>query len=274
MYNQSITTTPQTEITVDYRPLKQRDIKEQVTYNLINIVKLARQNHYNGSQYNIKNLLILPSINMLDLRVMEKLRMVGKRTNIVAVEKKAWIASNIRTTLRNRGYKNVTVICDDLNKITKERFRGCAPNGFDFAYLDSCSEPTKENRLWLRDQLVPSLADRYFLASNWCAADRSNSTIGVFHDHHPAAMWSTNIAAGRYANALSISVGEPVYDMLTYKEKGHGVPMNLYLQTNYSDSCKFSFDFDLRNIGYKDQKMINYCLIDSFIKEKEKELTL
>jgi hypothetical protein len=88
MYNQSITTTPQTEITVDYRPLKQRDIKEQVTYNLINIVKLARQNHYNGSQYNIKNLLILPSINMLDLRVMEKLRMVGKRTNIVAVKKK------------------------------------------------------------------------------------------------------------------------------------------------------------------------------------------
>jgi hypothetical protein len=256
---------------VDYNPLKQRDIKEQVTYNLINVVKCARKKHHYGSQYNIKNLLILPSIGMLDLRVMEKLRMVGKRTNIVAVEKKGWIAGHIRTTLRERGYKNVTVICDDLNKISKDTFRKYAPNGFDFAYIDSCSEPTLENRNWLRDQLVPSLADDYFLASNWCGADRSNSTWD-YSDHHPAARWSTNNAAGRYANALSLSVGDPVYELLTYKESGQGVPMNLCLQTNYSDSCKFGFDFDLRNIGYKDQKTINYSLLDSFIKEKEKEL--
>jgi hypothetical protein len=260
-------------ITMDYRPLKQRDIKEQVTYNLINIVKLARQKHYNGSQYNIKNLLVLPSINMLDIRVMEKLKMIGKRTNIVAVEKVKWIAGNIRTTLRNRGYKNVTVICDDLNKITKEKFRACAPNGFDFAYIDSCSEPIKENRNWLRDQLAPSLADDYFLASNWCGADRSQSTWG-YSDHHPAARWSTNNAAGRYANAISLSVGMGVYDMLTYKEGSQGVPMNLCLQTNYSDSCKFGFDFDIRNIGYKDQEIINYRLLDSFVKNMEEKLAV
>lgn len=261
------------EITVDYNPLKQRDIKEQVTYNLINIVKVARKQHHNGSQYNIKNLLLLPSINMLDLRVMEKLKMVGKRTNIVAVEKDGRIAGHIRTKLRER-YKNVTVVRSDLNQITKEQFQEYAPNGFDFAYLDSCSEPTRENRNWLRDQLVPSLADDYFLASNWCGADRSNSTFLDYSDHHPAARWSTNNAAGRYANALSLSVGDPVYDLLTYKESGHGVPMNLCLQTSYSDSCKFGFDFDLRNIGYKHQKTINYSLLDSFIKEKEKELAL
>jgi len=259
---------------MDYRPLKQRDIKEQVTYNLINIVKLARKEHHNGSQYNIKNLLVLPSINMLDIRVMEKLKMIGKRTNIVAVEKVGRIAGHIRTTLRQRGYKNVTVICDDLNKITKKKFRECAPNGFDFAYIDSCSEPTRENRIWLRDQLVPSLADRYFLASNWCGADRSNSTTGRFCNHHPAAMLSTNIAAGRYANALSIRVGEPVYDMLTYKEKGHGVPMNLCLQTNYHDSCKFRFNFDLRNIGYKDQKAISYSLFKNYCKHMQQKLSV
>jgi hypothetical protein len=256
-----------------YNRTKDRDIKEQVTYNLINVVKCARKKHHYGSQYNIKNLLILPSIGMLDLRVMEKLRMVGKRTNIVAVEKKGWIAGHIHRTLRERGYKNFTVICDDLNKIKKERLRTCAPNGFDFAYLDSCSEPTIENRNWLRHHLVPSLADDYFLASNWCGADRSNSTLDC-NRQHPAARWSTNNAAGRYANALSLSVGDPVYDLLTYKESGQGVPMNLCLQTNYSDSCKFGFDFDLRNIGYKDQKTINYSLLDSFIKEKEKELAL
>lgn len=256
---------------MNYRPLKQRDIKEQVTYNLINIVKLARQKHHNGSKYNIKNLLILPSLNMLDLRTMEKLRMVGKRTNIVAVEKEGWIASHIRTNLRNRGFKNFTVIRNDLNKITKEEFRRFAPNGFDFAYIDSCSEPTRENRNWLRDQLVPSLADDYFLASNWCGADRSQSTWD-YSDHHPAARWSTNSAAGRYANAISLSVGTGVYDMLTYKENGQGVPMNLCLQTNYSDSCKFGFDFDIRNIGYKDQGIINYRLLDSFIEKMEEKL--
>tara|TARA_R110002051_G_C8656401_1_gene488348 strand:- start:100 stop:897 length:798 start_codon:yes stop_codon:yes gene_type:complete len=254
-----------------YNRTKDRDIKEQVTYNLINVVKCARKKHHYGSQYNIKNLLILPSIGMLDLRVMKKLKMVGKRTNIVAVEKEGWIASDIRTKLRAGGYKNVTVICSDLNNITKEKFQECAPNGFDFAYLDSCSEPTDSNMRWLTNELKPSLAKEYFLASNWAAADRQGDAK-KYQQHHAASAFCKNDHAGKYANAVSLALGESVYDMISYKEKGKATPMNLCLQTNYSDDCKFDFNFDLRNIGYKDQRQISTKLLLDFVKIEDPEL--
>lgn len=247
-----------------YNPNKRRGIKEEVTYNLINIVKLARKQHHNGSQYNIKNLLILPSLNMLDLRVMEKLKMVGKRTNIVAVEKDGWIAGHIRTKLRER-YKNVTVIRSNLNEITKEQFQEYAPNGFDFAYLDSCSEPTDKNMRWMQNELKPSLAEKYFLASNWTGADRDNQAK-KYHHHHPASMLCANNHAGRYANAVSLAMDNSVYDQISYKEPNQAVAMNLCLQTNYSEDCLFGFNYNLRNIGYKNQESISReLLIDKIL---------
>ena len=239
-----------------YDQWKDREVKEQITYNLMNIVKSARKMHYWGSQYNIKNLLFLPSLGMLDLRVMEKLKMVGKLTNIVAIEKEGWIASRIKTELRNRGYRNVTVIRSSMDEINGNYLKALAPSGFDFAYLDSCSEPTYYMRHWLENHLKPNLAYKYFLATNWCGADRSHCADD-YSDHHPAAQFSINEAAGRYANALSLTIDEPVYDLVTYKEYGRAVAMNLCLQTNYSDNCKFGFNSAIRNLGYKNQQEIN-----------------
>lgn len=242
--------------TMHYDQWKDREVKEQITYNLMNIVKSASKKHHQGSQYKIKNVLLLPSLNMLDLRVMEKLNMVGKRTNIVAVEKTLWIARRILTALRERGYRNVTVIREQLHRVSGDRLKTAAPKGFDFAYIDSCNEPTSCMRNWLYYHLRPNLAEKYFLATNWGGADRSNCTSN-YSSHHPAAQFSINDAAGRYANALSLTMDEGVYDLVTYKEYGQACAMNLCLQTNYSDDCKFGFNSDLRNLGYKNQQEIN-----------------
>lgn len=241
---------------MDYDQWKNRDIKEQITYNLINILRCARRSHYWGRKRNIKNLLLLPSLNMLDLRVMEKLKIVGKRTNIVAIEKEGWIASRIKTQLRERGYHNVTVICSKVQEVSGHRLKMAAPEGFDFAYIDSCNEPTRDMRNWLALDLKPNLAEKYFLATNWGGADRSRSTV-FYPSNHPAARYSGNEKAGRYATALSWAMEEEVYDVITYKERGQAVPMNLCLQTNYSDRCKFNFNDTLRNLGYKNQQEIN-----------------
>ena len=241
---------------MEYNQWKNREAKEQITYNLVNILKSSRKKHHRGSQYKIRNVLLLPSLNMLDLRVMEKLKLVGKHTNIVAIECEGWIAAKIRTELRNRGYHNVTVICEKLHRVSGDTLKMAAPQGFDFAYIDTCNEPTRTMRDWLSNHLKPNLAEKYFLATNWGGAGRNDQCWG-YGWRHPAAKFSNNDAADRYANALSSAMDETVYDLITYKEPGRACPMNLCLQTNYSDDCKFGFNDALRNLGYNNQQQIN-----------------
>ena len=117
------------------------EVKDRIRKNICSRKIVGRS----AKLYNA--IVIMPSSDALDLKVLEKKRAIGPFTHITAIERDPNIAKVIRKTLKDKGYRSFEVVESELY------LADLGERQYDFAYFDTCGQLNGKILNWFAKQI-------------------------------------------------------------------------------------------------------------------------